>query len=225
MDAVEFIHDDTTGEPVELEAVVRGLTGARAVVVFLRSRRSGWLTSLNEYIAAGLEVRGFATVQINLLSALEQADDDRTGRRHLDREFHRTRAAAVLQWIGAHAELQLLPLGLFADGAAVATALLAAAAAPDRLRALVCLDGRVDLAEPDYRAIRTDTLLLVADANTHVADLNRHAQMHIRGARLELVPDATHEYDEAGALSHVAWRTVEWFSQVLTHGTDTNRTR
>ena len=62
------------------------------------------------------------------------------------------------------------------------------------------------------RGIRADTLLLVAEGNTHIADLNRTAQLHIAGARLELVPHATHHYDDTSAITHVAWRTVEWFS-------------
>jgi hypothetical protein len=215
MAILEYIHSDAAGTSAELEAVVRGLDHAQALVVLLRSRPQGQLTSLEEFIAAGLEARGFATAQINLLSAEEQAADDRTGCHHLDREFHRTRAAAVLQWIGAHAGLRHLPLGIFADGAAAAAALLGAADSPDSVRAIVCLDGRVDLAQPGSSRVRANTLLLVAEGNTHVADLNRHALMHIPRARLELVPHATHQYDDPGAFSRVAWRTVEWFSHLV----------
>jgi putative phosphoribosyl transferase len=212
MDVLEHTRGESSGESAQFEAAVRGLDTARALVVFLRSRAEGRLTSLEEYIAAGLEVRGFATVHVNLLSKQEQEADDRTGCHHLDREFHRTRAAAVLEWVGADTALRELPLGIFADGAAAAAALEAAAAFPDQVRAIVCLDGRVDLAEPDYGGIRADTLLLVAEGNTHIADLNRTAQLHIAGARLELVPHATHHYDDTSAITHVAWRTVEWFS-------------
>ena len=213
MDVLEHRCGKLSGDSAEFEAVVRGLDTARALVVFLRTRPEGRLTSVEEHIAAGLEVRGFATVHINLLSKQEQDADDRTGCHHLDREFHRRRAEALLGWVDANPALRPLPLGLFADGAAAAAA-LEAAALPGRVRAIVCLDGRVDLAEPDYGDIRADTLLLVAEGNTHIADLNRQAQMHISGARLELVPHATHRYDDARAITYVAWRTVEWFSKL-----------
>ena len=214
MDVLDNERGKTASEPVELERVVRGLETARALVVFLRSRSEGRLTALEEHIAAGLEVRGFATVHINLLSKQEQDADDRTGCHHLDREFHRRRAAALLGWVDADPALRQLPLGIFADGAAAAAA-LEAAALPGRVRAIVCLDGRVDLAEPDYERIRADTLLLVAEGNTHMADLNRRAHRHIAGARLELVPHATHRYDDTRAITFVAWRTVEWFSTLF----------
>jgi len=211
MDVLEYIAADPAGGAAELEAVVRGLETARAAVVFLRSRSEGGLTSLEEEIAAGLEVREFATAQINLLSSREQETDARTGRHHLDPAFHRTRGEAVLRWTSAHAGLRHLPIGLFADGPAAAAALLGAASAPGRVRGIVCLDGRVDLAEPDLAAIRTDTLLLVAEGSTHLA-----------AARLELVPHGTHTYDDPRAISRLAWRTVEWFSHVLTRGNEVN---
>ena len=214
MGVLEYIRSETAGQPADLEAVVRGPEQALALVVFLRSRPESRLTALEEYIAAGLNVRGVATAQVNLLSHEEQAADDRTACHHLDREFHRARAMAVLQWVGAHAALCQLPLGIFADGAAAAAALEAAAVSPGQVRSLVCLDGRVDLAEPVYGDIRTETLLLVAEGNTHIADLNRRAQMRIAGARLEFVPHATHRYDDTRAIAHVAWRTVEWFSRL-----------
>ena len=47
------------------------------------------------------------------------------------------------------------------------------------------------------------------------ADLNRRAHRHIAGARLELVPHATHRYDDTRAITFVAWRTVEWFSTLF----------
>jgi putative phosphoribosyl transferase len=222
MDVLEYIAADPAGGAAELEAVVRGLETARAAVVFLRSRSEGGLTSLEEEIAAGLEVREFATAQINLLSSREQETDARTGRHHLDPAFHRTRGEAVLRWTSAHAGLRHLPIGLFADGPAAAAALLGAASAPGRVRGIVCLDGRVDLAEPDLAAIRTDTLLLVAEGSTHLADLNRHAAMQLAAARLELVPHGTHTYDDPRAISRLAWRTVEWFSHVLTRGNEVN---
>ena len=215
MDVLERIRADEASHPADLDVVVRGPDSARALVLFLRSRSHGRPTALDEYIAAGLEVRGFASAQVNLLAAEEQAADDRTACLHLDPGFLRARASAVLRWIGAHAALRELPLGLFADGAAAAAALFGAADSPERVRAVVCLDGRVDLAEAAYHAVHTDTLLLVAEGNTHLTDLNRHAQMHIASARLELVPNATHRYDDPRAISHVAWRTIEWFSHVM----------
>lgn len=215
MDVLEGIHVAGGSGGQELEAVVRGAAGAPAVVVFLKSRPHGPVTALGEYIAAGLEVRGFATVQVNLLTADEQAADDADGRHRLDPEFLEARATAILDWVAAHPALAGRPLGLFADGHAAAAAILGAAARPDRVAAIVCLDGRLDLVERWYPAVRTATLLLVGEDSTHIADLNRHAHLHLAGARLELVPHASHRYVEPRAIAHIAWRSVEWFSHVL----------
>ena len=183
--------------------------------MFLRGRDHPLVAALNDHIAAGLELRGFLTAHVDLLAAVEQHEDSHTGRLHLDEEFLQRRAVALLRWVGAHDGLRQLPLGMFADGPAAAAALLGAAAVPAQVRAVVCLDGRVDLAAGRFSAVNADTLLLVGEAGTHLADLNRQAALHIAGARLELVPDATQCHDTPRAISQVAWRTVEWFSHVI----------
>ena len=218
MEVLERIHASGPAGAGELEAVLRGVTPAPAAVAFLRSRQNSPSTAISEYIGAGLDVRGLATVQINLLSPQEHAADEPAARLRLDARFLQARATAVLDWIAAHPSLAGRPLGLFADGHAAAAALLGAAARPDRVRAIVCLDGRLDLAGPCDVSLRTDTLLLVGEENTHVADLNRRARLHLSRARLELVPHATHRYDEPQALTHISWRTVEWFSHALLPG-------
>ena len=81
--------------------------------------------------------------------------------------------------------------------------------------AIACLEGRVDLAAPTPTGVHAPTLLLVGAENTHLADLNRKMQTQVAGARLELVPGTGHRYNDARAISHIVWRTIEWFSQTV----------
>ncbi|MDX1610410.1 MAG: dienelactone hydrolase family protein, partial [Halofilum sp. (in: g-proteobacteria)] len=109
-----------------------------------------------------------------------------------------------------------LPLGLFGASTGAAAALVAAAERPADVRAVVSRGGRPDLARPVLAAVRAPTLLIVGGADHGVIELNEQAlsQLHCE-KRLDIVPGATHLFEEAGALEQVVAAAGDWFLEYL----------
>jgi pimeloyl-ACP methyl ester carboxylesterase len=112
--------------------------------------------------------------------------------------------------------LRELPIGLFGASTGAAAALMAAAQRPDEVEAVVSRGGRPDLAGDALRHVRAATLLIVGGADTEVLALNRRAYAQLTcEKRIEVVPRATHLFEEAGALEVVADSAAEWFAAHL----------
>ena len=115
------------------------------------------------------------------------------------------------------AELRRRPLGLFGASTGAAAALVAAARRPERVAAVVSRGGRPDLAMPALAEVRAPTLLIVGGADTEVLAMNRDALARLGGPKtLDVVPGATHLFEEPGTLEAMTARAVAWFERHLT---------
>jgi len=189
---------------------------ARGAVLFAHGSGSSRHSPRNRYVAETLHRAGLATVLADLLTPDEEELDRRTGAFRFDIGLPAGRVTALADW-AANDELTAgLGLGMFGASTGAAAALVAAAARPTEVRAVVSRGGRPDLADDSLPLVRQPTLLIVGELDTAVLELNRAALRRLAGtARLEIVPGATHLFEEPGALDQVARLARDWFVHEL----------
>jgi dienelactone hydrolase len=157
---------------------------------------------------------------MDLLTAEEEAVDAKTAHLRFDIALLAERVIATVDWLVGNAETASLPIGLFGASTGAAAALVTAARRPDVVRAVVSRGGRPDLAAEDLPSVQAPTLLIVGGADEPVIEMNEGALERLSmEARLEIVPGATHLFEEPGALEEVARLAGDWFVRYLTHGT------
>lgn len=189
--------------------------GAGGIVLFAHGSGSSRSSPRNRRVAAQLRNAGLGTLLFDLLTEAEESAEASTGRYRFDIALLATRLAAVTDWV-AETRGKRLNLGYFGASTGAAAALVAAAAKPDTIRAVVSRGGRPDLAGPALPDVRAPTLLLVGGDDTVVLDLNRRALRELGCAKeLVVVPGATHLFEEPGALETVAEHAARWFARYL----------
>jgi putative phosphoribosyl transferase len=189
----------------------------RGVVVFAHGSGSSRHSPRNQYVARQLQAAGFATVLADLLTVEEEQVDARTGALRFDIDLLATRLSAITDWLAAHRSMAEHSVGLFGASTGAAAALVAAAERPHSVRAVVSRGGRPDLAGDALSAVHQPTLLIVGGRDPVVIELNRAAMERLAGEkRLEIVPGASHLFEEPGALEQVAHLARDWFSRHLT---------
>jgi putative phosphoribosyl transferase len=191
--------------------------GARGVVLFAHGSGSSRLSPRNRSVAARLQARGLATLLIDLLTPDEEAIDQYSRELRFDIGLLAARLSASADWLTAYGRTAGLPLGLFGASTGAAAALICAAQRPASVSAVVSRGGRPDLAGADALAqVVAPTLLIVGERDEMVLELNRQAQARLRAeSRLEVVPGATHLFEEPGALEQVAQLAANWFVRWL----------
>jgi dienelactone hydrolase len=190
---------------------------ARGLVLFAHGSGSSRLSPRNRAVAAGLQRAGLATVLVDLLTPEEERLDARSGRLRFDINLLAARLIALTDWLRQDPAGAGLGVGLFGASTGAAAALVAAAARPDAVRAVVSRGGRPDLAGEFLRLVHQPTLLIVGENDATVVQLNRRAMALLSGhTRLEIVPGASHLFEEPGALEMVARLAREWFVAHLT---------
>lgn len=190
--------------------------GARGVVLFAHGSGSSRLSSRNRYVAKSLREQGLATLLIDLLTPEEEAVDLRTRHHRFDIAGLAERLVGATDWLVAAPETETLKVGYFGASTGGGAALVAATERPDVVAAVVSRGGRPDLAGPALNHVKTPTLLIVGGADKPVIALNREAlaQLHCEKG-LEIIPGATHLFEEPGALEAVATLAGQWFRDHL----------
>lgn len=179
--------------------------GARGIVVFAHGSGSSRKSRRNRWVASELTRERLATLLVDLLTPNEAARDEATGEFRFDIELLADRVVHAIDWVAHEPAIRMLPLGLFGASTGAAAALVAAAARPDRVKAIVTRGGRVDLAKSALSQVKAPTLLIVGENDPDVLKLNRHTLSLLHGdRRLEIVPGASHLFEEPGALEAVA---------------------
>lgn len=188
---------------------------AGALVMFVHGSGSSRLSVRNRRVAEVLQQHRLATLLFDLLT-----DDEGADRRNVfDIELLGERVGDALDWCARRADLADRPVGLFGASTGAAAALTAAAEQPGRVGAVVSRGGRPDLAAAALAHVLAPTLLIVGGADTEVLELNRRALRRLACVkRLEVVPDATHLFEEPGALDSVAELAAAWFERHLVAG-------
>jgi putative phosphoribosyl transferase len=188
--------------------------------VFAHGSGSGRFSPRNRAVAGVLVDAGLATLLMDLLTAEEEAEDMRTARLRFDIGLLAERVISAIDWLGSDGTLADLPVGCFGASTGAAAALIAAAERPQRVAAVVSRGGRPDLAGNALPRVKAPTLLIVGGRDIEVIELNRQAQALLEvESRLEIVPGATHLFEEPGALEQVAALAREWFLRYLTQAT------
>ena len=190
--------------------------GAEGLVVFVHGSGSSRFSSRNRHVAAVFAEAGLATLLMDLLTASEEVEDERTGRLRFNIPLLADWVVATLDWLGTETELAGLRVGCFGASTGAAAALIAAAQRPARVHAVVSRGGRPDLAGEHLQSVRAPALLIVGGADLVVLELNESAYRELRCVkRLAVVAGATHLFEEPGALDRVALLAREWFSRHL----------
>jgi len=202
----------TPAAGVVLEADVGLPESPRGAVLFAHGSGSGRHSPRNRYVADQLNRAGLATVLADLLTRDEEQTDMLTTSLRFDIELLAVRVMALTDWMAGNEPTAGLGAGLFGASTGAAAALIAAAARPDTVQAVVSRGGRPDLAAQHLREVHQPTLLIVGEHDPAVIDLNRQAMETLQGEkRLVIVPGASHLFEEPGALEQVADLARDWF--------------
>jgi putative phosphoribosyl transferase len=184
----------------------------RGLVVFSHGSGSSRLSSRNTMVADYLVQRQFGTLLFDLLTPEEDRDYQNRFNIHLLTE----RLVAVSEWLYSFPQTKEYNQAYFGASTGAAAALYAAAVEGAEIAAVVSRGGRPDLAMEAFTTLRSPTLLIVGGDDTEVLQLNREALAQIKGTKkLEIVPGATHLFEEKGAMEQVCVLASAWFEQYL----------
>ena len=211
----------TVTVPVEEGITVEGNLNfpdnARSVVLFAHGSGSSRFSPRNQLVARQLESARLATLLIDLLTAHEEEEDRYTGHLRFDIQLLSRRVVAATDWLLSQPATQNLKIGYFGASTGAAAAVVAAAERPLAVGAVVSRGGRPDLAGSALLEVRAPTLLIVGSKDTQVIELNRKAFSLLKTEkRLEIIPGASHLFEEPGTLEKVAELAREWFTRYLT---------
>jgi dienelactone hydrolase len=190
--------------------------GALGLVVFAHGSGSSRLSPRNRFVAEALNAGGLATLLLDLLTEAEEREDATTALYRFDIKFLAARLLAAVAWAAADDETRTLRIGTFGASTGAAAALVAAGSRPGSVSAVVSRGGRPDLAGDFLPRVAAPTLLIVGGRDTTVLRLNEEAFARLTcPKRLEVVPGATHLFEEPGALDTVSRLAEGWFLRHL----------
>jgi putative phosphoribosyl transferase len=200
---------DVLMEPRGLEGILRLPPQPMGLIIFAHGGGSSRFSPRNSLVARRLSNHGFATLLFDLLTPGEERDR----RNVFDIPLLSSRVGEVVGWASTSSYVQRFPIGLFGASTGAAAALVAAANEPEPVKAVVSRGGRPDLAGEALAQVKAATLLIVGGLDHDVLDLNRRALRLLRcEKRLDVVPGATHLFEEPGTLEAVVAASIDWFS-------------
>jgi len=206
------MEQDIRISPPGLEGRLEVPGSAQGLVLFAHGSGSSRFSPRNNFVAAALRAAGLGTFLFDLLTAVEGADRGKV----FDIELLAERLVQATNWIARDSRLQSLSFGYFGASTGASAALVAAARSDVEIGAVVSRGGRPDLAAPALGQVRAPTLLIVGGLDLPVIEMNRAALAELRcEKRLEIVPGATHLFEEPGTLEQVVDLAREWFIRYL----------
>lgn len=207
--------------PVEIELADVSLCGdlfvpakARGIVLFAHGSGSSRRSTRNQYVAGVLQQAGFATLLFDLLTAEEEREEQYTRHFRFDIPMLAERLEGATVWLQNINELKELPVGYFGASTGGGAAIVAAAEMPKKIAAVVSRGGRPDLAGDALDSVQAPVLLIVGGEDDVVLQLNRDAMDRMESTsakKLEIVPGATHLFEEPGTLQQAAQHARDWF--------------
>ena len=194
---------------ISLEGTLRVPHGAKGIVIFAHGSGSSRHSPRNRFVAEVLNKGGLATLLIDLLTSDEEKIDQVTGELRFDINLLTERLSAVSTWVFSHEQWAV---GYFGASTGAAAALRAAAKMGQLIQAVVSRGGRPDLAAEALRLVKTPTLLIVGGSDEPVIGMNEEALGKLNcEKKMVIVPQATHLFEEPGALEQVAELALQWF--------------
>jgi len=201
---------------VELEGFLDIPENALGIVVFAHGSGSSRFSRRNNAVAEFLREGKLGTLLFDLLTADEERVDVLTREHRFDIPLLSQRLQDAVAWMVDQDEAEGLPVGLFGSSTGAAAALIAAAAIPEKVAAVVSRGGRADLAGDALPKVQAPALLIVGSADTEVLRLNQQAKAQMRcHAEIAVVDGATHLFEEPGKLEEVQQLTRDWFVEHL----------
>jgi dienelactone hydrolase len=194
-------------------AVPKDSTG---IVVFVHGSGSSRLSPRNQHVARMLREAGLATLLMDLLTPEEEAIDLQTAHLRFDIGLLARRVVGITCWLKQNLETRRLKVGYFGSSTGGGAALVAAAEVTEHVGAVVSRGGRPDLAEDALPEVKAPTLLIVGGDDETVIGMNERAMQHMQAeTKLEIIPGASHLFEEPGALDRVAELASQWFKRYL----------
>jgi len=185
---------------------------AAALVLFVHGSGSSRHSPRNQFVARRLNRSGLGTLLFDLLTPQEELVDSRTAEHRFNIGLLAERLVHATNWAKQQQPARNLRIGYFGSSTGAAAALVAAAQLPDDVGAIVSRGGRPDLAGEFLPKVKAPTLLIVGGEDDVVIELNEKARAQMRGeVKIEIVPGATHLFEEPGTLERVADLASDWF--------------
>jgi len=189
---------------------------SKGVVLFAHGSGSSRHSPRNRYVAEALNEHSLGTLLVDLLTAEEEQEDEVTAQLRFDIGLLARRLVAITDWLATLAQVRGHEIGLFGASTGAAAALMTAAERPGLVKAVVSRGGRPDLAGSTASLVRAPTLLIVGGEDTVVIQMNRDAMALMKcKTELNIVPGATHLFEERGTLAQVATLAADWFTTHL----------
>lgn len=199
---------------VNLEGVLRIPHNPRGIVVFAHGSGSGRLSPRNNFMASILRRARAASLLFDLLTE----EEDLVYKNRFDIELLTSRLIDVTKWVQKRPGIKDLKVGYFGASTGAAAALKAAARIGSDIRAIVCRGGRPDLALDEILKVKSATLLIVGGDDPEVLKFNKEAYTALNTTKkLEIIPGATHLFEEVGTLEKAAELASDWFEKYLSH--------
>ena len=199
-----------------LDGILTIPTNATGLVLFVHGSGSSRFSVRNQYVAKILNEAKLATLLFDLFTPEEDAIDTVTRRLRFDITFLASRLIDATRWCLQQPMLQPLPIGYFGASTGGGAALVAAATKPDNVRAIISRGGRPDLAGESLTKVKLPTLLIVGGDDDVVIQMNQSAMSMLNCVKkLDIVPGATHLFEEPGTLDEVARLARDWFVRYL----------
>src|SRR6266403_5756660 len=197
--------------PATLEGNLTIPDDATVLVLFVHGSGSSRHSPRNQFVARILNEAGLATLLFDLLTQEEEAIDMQTRELRFNIHLLAERLVHATKWAKQQEETRDLRIGYFGSSTGGAAALVAAAEVPEDVGAVVSRGGRPDLADEALPKVQAPTLLIVGGNDDIVIELNEQARDQMRcEVKLEIVPGATHLFEEPGALEKVAKLASDW---------------
>lgn len=202
-------------ENVLLEGNLTIPENAIGMVIFAHGSGSSRHSARNHYVARILNQHGIGTLLVDLLSTDEEIIDVQTCHLRFDIPLLAKRLVGITEWIRrTYPSIKHMKIGYFGSSTGGGAALIAAAQHPGLISVVVSRGGRPDLAGEYLEKVRAPTLLLVGERDPEVIHLNKEALEQLnQGSVLDIIPHASHLFEEPGALENVALLAAEWFAK------------
>src|SRR5437764_5657107 len=189
---------------------------AKGLVLFAHGSGSSRHSRRNQFVASTLNHAGLATLLFDLLTPEEESVDLYTREHRFDISLLAKRLVYATKWAKEQKQTRDLKIGYFGSSTGGGAALVAAAELPNEVNAVVSRGGRPDLAGDALPKVKAPTLLIVGGEDHVVVDLNEQARAQMKcECKIDIVPGATHLFEEPGALEKVAKRAADWFVKHL----------
>jgi dienelactone hydrolase len=188
---------------------------ARGIVIFAHGSGSSRFSSRNQRVARFLESHGYATLLFDLLTPAEEDIDTMTGLLRFDIPLLSERLSDATLWLLKQPQMTRLPIAFFGASTGAAAALQAAARLSGTIQCVISRGGRPDLAEEALAHVTCPVLLIVGELDETVLNLNQKAKQLLThsACELKIVTQASHLFEEPGALEHVAQLSADWLDR------------